>query len=166
MTVLAIDPDDVNRWWEAGGYDVRRAAECAIVDIERRAAAGDRDAESVLREWTVSGARQNLKRVFAALNQRFVPANGQAAMTIPGVLSVKREDGSRQMVLFEVMTRAEFEQAGADYRAHTDKRMRVLHVFDAVLAAWDTHPEVATVRDAFAVAGIDLDQVVAEAFAS
>jgi hypothetical protein len=165
MTVFAPDPTDVSRWWEEGGYDVRRAAEIACAEIESRATEGDAASEAMLREWTVSGARQHLKRVFAALNQRFVPANGHAAVRVPGALSIKREDGSRQMVLFEVMTRAEFELAVAEYRAQADKRLRTLDVFDQVLSTWDAQPEIANVRDAFAAAGIDLEQAVAEAFA-
>lgn len=155
MPNLLTDPADIRRWAEEAGYDVRRTASLAVDDMKRRAAAGEPEAATILADWTLAGCIQRIKRVIVASDSVAVPSRP----SLPARMSIRTDDGSRQLVAWEFMTRADFEKVVRDYAAQALRRQRVMRTFRQVLATWDTHPEAANAAEAMRLAGIDPEAV-------
>lgn len=152
---LLLSHDDLRRWFAAAGNDVRAATERAVAEMGDRANGGDIEAVQIVRNWTMGGARQELKRLFLALDQ--VVIAGQEAL--PPRMSVRKPDGSRQLMAWKSMTRDEFRAVLDDYRAQTGVRNVRIALMEQADLAWGAHPEISNAADAFTAAGIPLSIV-------
>lgn len=148
---MLIPPTDVERWFVAGGLDPVKATRIAVAEMRDRAAQGDEDAQHILDGWLHGGARQDLKSEFRSKDQVLTIGPDLA---LANRFSVRRSDGSRQLVAWDVMSRPEFDAVVAEYKAQARRRNRVLRVLDRVAKAWDANPELVTAADAFRVAGV------------
>lgn len=149
---MLIATSDVERWFALAGNDVTKATRIAVTELRGRAAAGDDDAASILDGWTHGGARQDLKSALRTQDQVFRLSGG---VTLPRRgFSERRDDGNRQLVAWDVMTRAEFAAVLVEYRAQTKTRTKLLRLLERTDRAWDAHPECGTAAEAFRVAGV------------
>lgn len=159
MSLLFFDAQLVRATFEQAGYDIGRATDLYLAEVQRRAEMGDPAADSQLLLWTRKGARDGLKSRYAALNQVEVGTNGQRTV-VPRYFSVRGDDGSRQLRAWEFKDRAAFEQIVREYEAQTLTRQNTLTALRRVLSAWDEHPECATAAEAAALAGIALTSLL------
>jgi len=160
---IVLDPDEVRDWWTEANDDPSRMADIAIRNLNERAANGDINAEVVLDRWTHIGARHDLKGARQGLRQVVMPkaANGHSALPIR--LSVKREDGTRQLVAFETLTYVDFGMWVEEYRAHHRTRTNVLRTAERLLEVWSQQPDLigAAALDLAGIDPRDLDEAAA-----
>lgn len=153
---LLIPESDVERWFVAGQLDPVKATRIAVAELRLRADAGDTEAKTVLEAWLHGGARQDLKSAFRAKDQMLTVSHD---LQLARRFSVRRSDGSRQLVAWDAMTRPEFDSVVTEYKAQARKRNRTIRIFDRVTKAWDADASLSTAEDAFRAAGIDVTTV-------
>lgn len=158
MSDLLLDPDEVRRWWEQANDEPRRMAEIAIAELRERAANGDANADVVLWDWQVAGAIQRLKRSRQGLRTVIVPkgtgVRGNGHASLPVSLSVRRVDGTQQLLVWDTLTFADFGVWLRDYRAQTQTRVDVLRTLERLFGIWADHADVLG-AEALTLAGID-----------